>query len=162
MFGLVAIAAAIVGWSVVILQDTWLDNLENRVVAGDHEAIGTAPKTPSAARQTELEADKTALEAGKVALASLQSEIDAAETALARLQTTLQHQRQRSPAPTTTYQTLTRARVRAGPSTNTNEVAVVSAQQVLEVSEPVEGGTWYKVWVSGYMFHTLVQPIPEE
>lgn len=87
----------------------------------------------------------------------MQAKINAAETALARLQTTVHQQRQRSPAPTATYQTLTRARVRAGPSTNTNEVAVVAAQQMLEVSEPVEGGTWYKVWVPGYMFHTLVQ-----
>lgn len=160
--GLAVTAAAVVGWTVVILQDTWLNNLENKLAAAKQESMRASDNKRPAARQTEVETDKKALVTSKAALASLQSEIDAAETELARLQTTLHRQGQSSQAPAATYQTLTRARVRAGPSINTNEVAVVSAQQVLEVSQPLEGDTWYKVRVSGYMFHKLVQPMPEQ
>ncbi len=162
VLGLAVTAAAVVGWTVVILQDTWLDNLENKLATAQQESMRASDNKRPAARQTEVEADKKALVTSQTALASLQSEIDTAETELARLQTTLQRQRQRSQAPAATYQTLTRARVRAGPSINTNEVAVVSAQQVLEVSQPLEGSAWYKVRVSGYMFHKLVQPMPEQ
>ena len=166
--GLVAIAAAIVGWSVVILQDTWLDELENRVAAVDQKAAGTErgrPQgaVPPATRHTKPSATgETQLAAGQEALTRLQAKIDAAKTALAQLRTAVETPLQPLLQPAAPYRTLTRARVRAEPGTNTNEVAVVSAHQMIEVYETVEGGTWYKVRVSGYMFHTLVQPISEE
>ncbi len=162
--GLIATAAAVVGWSVVILQDNWLDGLENQLAKIDQEAAVTeggrsqVSATQTATPKKPLAADKTELAANKAALAALKAEIATAETELQQLRTALQKQRQ----PGVQYQTLTRARVRASASTDTNEVAVVSAHQMIQVDERVEGGTWYKVRVQGYMFHQLLQPISEE
>ena len=162
--GLIATAAAVVGWSVVILQDSWLDGLESQLAKIDQEAAVTeggrsqVSATQTATPKKPLAAGKTELAANKAALAALKAEIATAETELQQLRTALPKQRQ----PGVQYQTLTRARVRASASTDTNEVAVVSAHQIIQVDERVEGGTWYKVRVQGYMFHQLLQPISEE
>ncbi|MCZ6874989.1 MAG: SH3 domain-containing protein [bacterium] len=156
--GLIATAAAVVGWSVVILQDNWLDGLENQLAAVTEGGRSQVSATQTATPKKPLAAGKTELAANKAALTALKAEIATAETELQQLRTALPKQRQAG-AP---YQTLTRARVRASASTDANEVAVVSAHQMIQVDELVEGGTWYKVRVQGYMFHQLLQPISEE
>ena len=57
------------------------------------------------------------------------------------------------------FKTTARARVRAGPSTDTEEVAVVPAGKAIQVFEIVEDGTWYKVGGMGYVFHELLEPV---
>ena len=141
-----------------------LDGLENQLGTIDQEAAVTEDgRSPVSVRQAttpkkSLVANKTELAANKATLAALKAEIATAETELQQLRTALPKQRQ----PGVQYQTLTRARVRAGASTDANEVAVVSAHQMIQVDERVEAGTWYKVRVQGYMFHQLLQPISEE
>ena len=121
---------------------------------GRSQASATQTATPKKL----LAADKTEPTANKATLAALKVEIATAETELQQLRTALPKQRQ----PGVQHRTLTRARVRAGASTDTNEVAMVSAHQMIQVDERVEGGTWYKVKVQGYMFHQLLQPISKK
>ena len=59
------------------------------------------------------------------------------------------------------FKTKARARVRAGPSTDTDEVAVVPAGKTIQVFEAVEEGTWFKVGGMGYIFHELLEPVEE-
>ena len=60
------------------------------------------------------------------------------------------------------FKTKARARVRAGPSTDTDEVAVVPAGKTIQVFEIVEDGAWYKVGGMGYIFHELLEPVEKD
>jgi septal ring factor EnvC (AmiA/AmiB activator) len=175
--GLIGIAAAIVGWAVVILQDRWLDDLEARLAAAPREAAQSpgeaAPERDGAEEATgdqdalgdadanlaQLEAD---LRAGKQELTALESEIAESAAELGRLETEIAAMRAGPGDPAAAYRTRTRARIRAEPSTDAAEVALVSADQQVGVSGAKEDESWYRVTVSGYMFRELLQPSSEQ
>lgn len=177
--GLVGIAAAIVGWGVVVLQAQWLDDLEGKLADSDQELAVAAQEQSQVSQEqapvqdaardyeevqrqamTSLEQLRAELDAGEERLASLRSQIEASTAELDRLEAEIEEKGTERVDPGLEYRTTTRARVRTGPTTDANEVAVVAADQLVEVSGSSESETWYKVTVSGYMFHRLLRPSP--
>ena len=57
------------------------------------------------------------------------------------------------------YVTTTRAKMRSGPTTSSEELAIVPSGTRLVTLEVVEDGTWYKVASIGFMFHELLKPV---
>ena len=179
--GLIATAAAIVGWSVVILQGTWLDDLERKLAEARQEnAVATsarpqssksAPMVQEQPPALEIQRDEamgrfeqlqTELDAKTAELASVRSKIDHSVAQLEQLEAAVHSQRQLLEGSARNYRTTKRARIRAGPSTETEEVAVVPQGRTIQVFEIVEDGTWYRVGGMGYIFHQLLEPAAEE
>ena len=178
--GLIGIAAAIVGWGVVVLQDRWLDELEGKladskreptIAAQSQQPVSREPRPvedaaddrEEARRQamTSLEQLRAELDAGREELASLRSEIDGSTAELGRLEAEIEANRAGPGDPAPAYRTTTRARLRAEPSTDASEVAVVAADRRVDVRGSSEDQTWYEVTVSGYIFHELLRTTPE-
>lgn len=179
--GLIATAAAIVGWSVVILQGTWLDDLERKLAEARQEhAVATSarPQSSKSAPMVQeqppaleiqrdeamgrIEQPQTELDAKTAELASVRSKIDHSVAQLEQLEAAVHRQRLLLEGSARIYRTTTRARIRAGPSTETEEVAVVPQGRTIQVFEIVEDGTWYRVGGMGYIFHQLLEPAAEE
>ncbi len=64
------------------------------------------------------------------------------------------------PSPPQRYLSTTRAKIRAGSSTNSKQIAIVSEGVPISVYEMAAGGTWYKVGLTGYIYHELLKPGP--
>lgn len=177
MAGLGALAAAVVGWGLVFLQDAWLDDLQGQLTAARQQLAAAQQERPSDPTPTteapvqpenleaereqaraELDRIKSEEEARAAKLISLAAEIEASNDELERLRAELQKQKERLEDPALAYRTTTRAKMRAGPDTGAAELAVLSANSELRVSEKTPEGTWYKVSVTGYVFHELLQP----
>lgn len=175
--GLGALAAAAVGWALVFLQDASLDDLQGKLTAARQQLAAAQQERPSDSTPTveapaqpenleaerqearaEMEKLRSEEEARAAKLSSLTAQIEASNDELARLRAELQKQQDLLQDPTLAYRTTTRAKMRAGPDTGAAELAVLSANSELRVSEKTPEGTWYKVSVTGYVFHELLQP----
>ena len=178
---ILAIAAALVGWAVVLLQDRWLDSLEGELAdarqpelassgevstgleEGATVGAGTpAPDTLSSQALADLEQLRSELEASKVERAALNQLIHQSERELERLRTQLDQKVQPATEPGREFQTVTRTRMRAGPTTDAKEIAVIAEGANLQVIDTVADGTWYEVRLLGYAFHELLKPSPGE
>jgi len=178
---ILAIAAALVGWAVVLLQDRWLDSLEGELAdarqpelassgevstgleEGATVGAGTpAPDTLSSQALADLEQLRSELEASKVERAALNQLIHQSERELERLRTQLDQKVQPATEPGREFQTVTRTRMRAGPTTDAKEIAVIAEGANLQVIDTVADGTWYEVRLLGYAFHELLKPLPGE
>ncbi len=51
----------------------------------------------------------------------------------------------------------TRAKIRTGSSTNSKQITIVLEGVPISVYEMAEGGTWYKVGLTGYIYHELLK-----
>ncbi len=47
-------------------------------------------------------------------------------------------------------------------STNSKQIAIVSEGVPISVYEVTVGGTWYKVGLTGYIFHEFLKPVPND
>jgi chromosome segregation ATPase len=149
-----AIAAALVGWAVVLLQDRWLDSLEGELAdarrqepastgeasAGLEEGatVGERAPTPDTLSNqalADLEQLKSELEASKVERAALNQLIHQSERELERLRAQLDQKAQPATEPGREFQTVTRTRMRAGPTTDAKEIAVIAEGASLQVIE---------------------------
>ncbi len=172
---LLAIAAALVGWAVVLLQDRWLDSLEGELadarrqepassgeastgLEGSAGESAPAPGTVSTQALADLEQLKSELEASKVERAALNQLILQSETEQKQLQAQLDQKAQAPNEPGREYHTVTRTRLRAGPTTDAKEIAVIVEGASLQVIDTVEDGTWHEVRLLGYAFHELLKP----
>ena len=171
---LLAIAAALVGWAVVLLQDRWLDGLESELadarqpepassgaVSTGLEGSATVSESSSQAL-ADLEQLKRELEASKVERAALNQFIHQSEGELKLLRAQLDQKVQPATEPGREFQTVTRTRMRAGPTTDAKEIAVIAEGANLQVIDTVGDGTWYEVRLRGYAFHELLKPSPGE
>jgi hypothetical protein len=174
---LLAVAAAVVGWAVVVLQDRWLDGLEDELsVARRQEPASTseastglegnavvsesapAPATISSQALADLKQLRSELEASEAERATLNQLIRQSETELKLLRAQLEQKTQAPEEPGREFQTLTRTRMRAGPALDAKEIAVIAEGASLRVIDTVEDGTWHEVRILGYAFHELLKP----
>ena len=178
---LFSIAAALVGWSLVFLQDRWLDNLEARL-AELRAQPATAPNEPSAAQQSaaadgqgpeatapvsaqvmeKLDELKSELRASRSERDALNEIVYQSEAEIKQLRAKLSQAAEAPGQAAQDFRTVTRARMRAGPTTDAEEIGVISQGPSLQVLDTVENGTWYEIRVLGYAFHELLEPLPEE
>jgi septal ring factor EnvC (AmiA/AmiB activator) len=148
-----AIAAALVGWAVVLLQDRWLDSLESELADARLQE-----STSSSQALADLKRLKSELEASKVERATLNQFIRQSETELKQLRAQLDQKAQAANESSLKFHTVTRTRLRAGPTTDAKEIAVIAEGASLQVIDTVEDGTWHEVRLLGYAFHELLKP----
>ena len=94
--GLIATAAAIVGWSVVILQGTWLDDLERKLAEARQEhAVATSARPQSSKSAPMVQEQPPALEIQRdEAMGRIeqpQTELDAKTAELASVRSKIDH-----------------------------------------------------------------------
>ncbi len=157
--GGVVVIAGVVGWIFAIVQFGEIDSLKSGLEAAKSERSELQQRVEATESLKELTA---ALEAGDAQRQSLQSEIDGSQAELETLRARVQRQRALLDGSMLQFKTKTRAKVRAGPGTDTEEVAVVPAGNIIQVFEIVEDGTWYKVGGMGFIFHELLEPVEKK
>jgi hypothetical protein len=178
---LLAIAAALAGWSVVHLQDQRLDGLERELADARRQAAarpsepaagleagtgagGVEPAVPPVSDETlamlqQLKSELAASEAEREVLNQL---ISQAGTELKELHTELDRRAQTPSEPGRQFRTLTRTRMRAGPTIEAAEVAVIAEGARLQVIDTVADGAWHEVRLLGYAFHDLLEPLDQD
>jgi len=107
-----------------------------------------------------LEVMNEHLEDRSKVLIDLELKIDAARAELESLRTETKKYGELLPSAPQKYLSTTRAKIRAGSSTSSKEIAIVSEGVPISVYEMAEGGTWYKVGLTGYIYHELLKPGP--
>ena len=177
-----AVAAAVVGWTVVVLQDRWLDGLEGELAAarqhkpasGGEASVGlegsatageNAPATASDQTLADLKQLKSELDTSEAERETLNQLVSKSETELKLLRAQLEQKTQAAQGTQGTgreFQTLPRTRMRAGPNLDAKEIAVIAEGASLRVIDTVADGTWHEVRLFGYAFHDLLKPSQEE
>ena len=100
------------------------------------------------------------LENRRMALIDLELKIDDGRAELERLRTEAKNFGELLPGAPQRYLSTTRAKIRSGSSTNSKQIAIVSEGVPISVYEMAEGGSWYKVGLTGYIYHELLKPSP--
>jgi peptidoglycan hydrolase CwlO-like protein len=160
--GVIVIAGG-VGWIFALHQTQEIDILGNevgRLTSVEDELVQVRRDLKTV--QIERDRQQLQVEVETSKAESLQSEFEGCQAELETVQAKGQKQQDLLGDSTTWFKTKARARVRAGPSTDTDEVAVVSVGKTIQVFEIVEDGTWYKVGGMGYIFHELLEPIEKD
>ncbi len=166
--GVLLAGVAIAGWGVVYLQDGWLDERERdladlrrapAVAAGKTPAVVGASVTEPRPASTEASAAEGAATATE--LAAVRAEVEKSRAELNQLQAKIGRHERLLEGIARRYRTTARVNVRAGPSTKAEAVAVIPKGRTLQVFEAVEDGAWYKVGGIGFIFHELLEPVPE-
>ena len=159
VLGVIAVAG-VAGWIFALYQ-----NQQIEILRKDLERQTFAKDEFEQARRdlmtAQIERDRCRTEAEVLASKAeslvAPSELESCQAELAELK-----ERQMLPAGgTVQFRTKANARVRAGPSTDTDEVAIVAAGKTVQVLEAVGDGTWYKVGGIGYIFHELLEPVKD-
>ncbi len=151
--GAVVVIVGVVGWIFAIFQIGEIDGLKSDLKAAQGERSELQQRVEATGSMNDLTA---ALEAGEARQQSLKSEIEGSEAELETLRARVERQRALLEGSMLQFKTNARAKVRAGPGTDTDEVAVVPAGNIIQVFEIVEDGTWYKVGGMGFIFHELL------
>lgn len=107
-----------------------------------------------------LEEATRQLEDRRSVLAELTMKIDGAREELERLRLEAKRYGDAFQGAPRRYLSTTRAKLRVGSSTGAKQIAIVSEGVPISVYEMAEGGTWYKVGVTGYIYHELLRPAP--
>ncbi len=175
--GVFLAGVAIAGWGVVYLQDGWLDERERdladlrraaTVAAGKTPAVvgtsvtprgKTGPREERRPAGTETSAAEGAAPATE--LASFRAEVENSRAELDQLRAKIGRHNRLLEGIARKYRTTARVNVRAGPSTTAEAVAIIPKGRTLQVFEAVEDGAWYKVGGIGFIFHKLLEPVPE-
>ncbi len=175
--GVLLTGVAIAGWGVVYLQDGWLDERERdladlrraaAVTAGKSPAVVGTSVTPSGKtgpreepRPASTEASAAEGAAASPELAAVRAEVEKSRVELDQLQARIGRQKRLLEGIARKFRTTARVNVRAGPSTTAEAIAVIPKGRTLQVFEAVEDGTWFKVGGIGFIFHKLLEPVPE-
>ncbi len=115
-----------------------------------------AENQAAAGRLETVTAELTTAQGG---LAELLLQIDAAKERLDGLRTEARERQALLNGTARNYVTISRARMRSGPTTSSEELAIVPPGTQLVALEVVEDGTWYKVGSVGFMYHELLKPV---
>ena len=174
--GIVVLVVGVAGWVVAFASIGATGGLESELMVAREEAkkakadlalvsdnLSTAQEALEQQKEASdnLEQLTTKLDAGKADLAALISELEETKAQLEPLRAEVHKQQQLVEGSALKFRTKTRAKVRMGPSTETEEVAVVPEGNSVQVFEIVEDGTWYKVGGMGYIFHELLEPLSD-
>ncbi len=100
------------------------------------------------------------LHARRVELASLNTSAAGAKVELEDLRLTTKEYREFLDEIPEKYVTTAGAKLRAGSSTETAELGVVRPGVPLSVFRRNANQTWYKVSLTGFMYHELLKPAP--
>ncbi len=165
--GIVVLVVGVAGWVVAFSSIGTTGGLESELAAAREEAkkaeadlalvsdnLSTAQEALDQQKEASdnLEQLTAKLDTGKAELAALTSVLEP-------LRAEIHKQQQLVEGSALKVRTTTRVKVRMGPSTETEEVAVVPEGNSVQVFEIVEDGTWYKVGGMGYIFHELLEPL---
>ncbi len=115
-----------------------------------------AENQAAAGRLETVTAELTTAQGG---LAELLLQVDAAKERLDGLRTEARERQALLNGTARNYVTISRARMRSGPTTSSEELAIVPPGAQLVALEVVEDGTWYKVGRVGFMYHKLLKPV---
>jgi hypothetical protein len=166
--GVLLAGVAIAGWGVVYLQDGWLDNRERDLADLRQAAAIAAGKSPAVVGASVTEhrpaSPKTSAAEGAAAspeLSAVRAKLEKSRAELDELQAKIGRHKRLLEGIARRYRTTARVNVRAGPSTSAEAVAVIPKGKTLQVFESVEDGAWYKVGGIGFIFHELLEPVPE-
>ncbi len=175
--GVLLAGVAIAGWGVVYLQDGWLDGRERDLANLRRAAAVAVRKTPAVVGASvtprgntgpreELQptsTEKSAAEgaAPAIELAAVRAEVEKSRVELDQLQAKIGRHKRLLEGISRKYRTTARVNVRARPSATAEAVAVIPKGRTLQVFESVEDGAWYKVGGIGFIFHKLLEPVPE-
>ncbi len=162
-----AMAVAVIGWGFSYFQSQQVGDLEKKLALaqedlaqletfqateemyGNHQQVVAnfeAATKQLHARRTELSLLNATLADARAEVGELRGKSKEFETLLAQ-------------APER-YITITGAKVRAGSSTGTTELAVVRRGVPVSVFAGGDDPAWYKVSLSGFMYHELLKPAP--
>ncbi len=162
--GVLLTGVAIAGWGVVYLQDGWLDERERDLADLRRTAAVAAGKTPAVVGASVTLRGKTGpREEPRPAteLGAVRAEVEKSRTELDQLQAKIGRHKRLLEGIARKYRTTARVNVRAGPSTTAEALAVIPKGRTLQVFGVVEDGAWYKVGGIGFIFHKLLEPVPE-
>ncbi len=163
------------GWALAIFFMLGADDIESELTAALAELSKTKAERSTLSdevavfRQTHgrhqdvaanLEEMNEHLEDRRKALIDLELKIDDARAELERLRAEAKNYGEILPGAPQRYLSTTRAKIRSGSSTNSKQIAIVSEGVPISVYEMAEGGSWYKVGLTGYIYHELLKPSP--
>ncbi len=170
-----ATAIGVGGWSLAIFFMLSADDLKGELTAARAELSKTKAEQSTLSDEAaklrqfhgryqdvaaNLEGMNEHLEDRTKVLIDLELKIDDARAELERLRTEAKKYGEILPSAPRRYLSTTRAKIRAGSSTNSKQIAIVSEGVPISVYEMAEGGTWYKVGLTGYIYHELLKPRP--
>ncbi len=170
-----ATAIGVGGWAFAIFFMLGADDIESELTAARAELSKTKAEQSTLSdevavfRQTHgryqdvaanLEEMNEHLEDRTKALIDLELKIVNTGTNLERLRAEAKNYGEILPGAPQRYLSTTRANIRSGSSTNSKQIAIVSEGVPISVYEMAEGGTWYKVGLTGYIYHELLKPSP--
>ncbi len=169
------LAIAVVGWTMALNAIGTLTDLTGKLAVAEAELSRSKAGLSSTSEQLTLAHEDLQqleqsirnreelikqVESHKAELEFLKAQVEDRKAALGRFRTEAKHLQELLLGKAPKYVTTTWARLRAGPSTEAEEVAVVTAGVPLHVLEAVKDGRWYKVGSIGFMYHTLLKPEP--
>ena len=163
-----ATAIGVGGWAFAVFVMLGADDIESELTAARAEQ-STLSDEVAVLRETHgryqdvaanLEVMNEHLEDRSKVLIDLELKIDDARAELESLRTKAKKYGELLPGAPQRYLSTTRAKIRAGSSTNSKQIAIVSEGVPISVYEMAEGGTWYKVGLTGYIYHELLKPGP--
>ena len=170
-----ATAIGVGGWSLAIFFMLSDDDLKGELTAARAELSKTKAEQSTLSDEAaklrqfhgryqdvaaNLEEMNEHLEDRRKVLTDLELKIVDANAELERLRTGAKNYGEVLPNAPQRYLSTTRAKIRAESSTNSKQIAIVSEGVPISVYEMAEGGTWYKVGLTGYIYHELLKPNP--
>ena len=154
---------ALAGWSLVFLQGRSIERLEASLAAAQERG---ADQDDAAAVSGQVLAKlddlKRELQETRDERDALDVIVHRSDSELRRLQSELEAANRVLGEGSLPFRARTRTRVRAAPTTDAEEVAVISQGAGLEVVDTVADGTWHEIRVLGYAFHELLEPRTED
>ncbi len=170
-----ATAIGVGGWAFAVFFMLGADDIESELTAARAELSKTKAEQSTLSDEVavfrdihgryqdvaaNLEEMNEHLEDRRKVFMDLELKTDDARAELERLRTEAKKYGEFLPSAPQRYLSTTRAKIRAGSSTNSKQIAIVSEGVPISVYEMAEGGTWYKVGLTGYMYHELLKPGP--
>ncbi len=170
-----ATAIGVGGWAFAIFFMLGADDIESELTAARAELSKTKAEQSTLSEEVavfreihvryqdvaaNLEEVNEHLKDRRKVLIDLEMKIDDAGAELERLRTGAKNYGEVLPNAPQRYLSTTRAKIRAESSTNSKQIAIVSEGVPISVYEMVVGGTWYKIGLTGYIYHELLTPGP--
>ncbi len=167
IFLVLAIGATAGGWAFGFIQMQRANDIENKLATAQTdllqlEKLQAAQEMYGSYQDAIANLDEVTkqLHSRRVELASLNTIVAGAKVELEDLRyRTKEHQELLDEIPEK-YVTTAGAKLRAGSSTETAELGIVRPGVPLSVFRRNANQTWYKVSLTGFMYHELLKPAP--
>ncbi len=167
IFLVLAIGVTAGGWAFGFIQMQRADDIENKLATAQTDII-QLEKFQAAEEMygnyqdaiANLDEVTKQLHARRVELTSLNTSVAGAKVELEDLRYRTKEYRSLLNELPEKYVTIAGSKLRAGSSTETAELGVVRPGTPLSVFRRNANQTWYKVSVTGFMYHELLKPAP--